>query len=149
MLDRDLAELYAVETRVLNQSVSRNLARFPQDFMITLTRDEISRISQIVTSSNIRFSKSVRAFTERGVAMLSNVLRSDTAIQLNIQIMRAITNLRNLLLDNAELRKDIEDLREDTGGKFRIVLETLDQLLAVENRPVKKIGFTAKEKLAG
>lgn len=68
MLDRDLAELYAVETRVLNQSVTRNLERFPEDFMITLTRDEISRISQIVTSSNIQFSKSVRAFTEQGVA---------------------------------------------------------------------------------
>jgi hypothetical protein len=148
MLDRDLAGPYGVETRVLNQSVSRNIERFPEDFMMTLTRDEISRISQIVTSSNIKFSKRVHAFTEQGVAMLSSVLRSKTAIQVNIQIMRAFTKLRHLILDNAELRKEIEDLREDTDGKFRIVFETLDQLLTVEINPKKKIGFTAKEKQA-
>ena len=76
MLDRDLAELYEVETRVLNQAVSRNIERFPEDFMFSLTREEIMRISQIVTSSKIKFSKSVRCFTEQGVAMLSSVLRS-------------------------------------------------------------------------
>jgi hypothetical protein len=81
MLDRDLAELYDVETRVLNQAVSRNLERFPEDFMFSLTREEIMRISQIVTSSEIKFSKSVRCFTEQGVAMLSSVLRSKRAIQ--------------------------------------------------------------------
>ena len=148
MLDRDLAGLYSVETRVLNQSVSRNIERFPEDFMMTLTRDEISGISQIVTSSNIKFSKRVHAFTEQGVAMLSSVLRSKTAIQVNIQIMRAFTKFRHLIVDNAELRKEIEDFREDTDGKFRIVFETLDQLLTVEINPKKKIGFTAKEKQA-
>ncbi|MEI6261558.1 MAG: ORF6N domain-containing protein [Deltaproteobacteria bacterium] len=148
MLDRDLAGLYSVETRVLNQSVSRNIDRFPEDFMLTLTRDEISGISQIVTSSNIKFSKRVHAFTEQGVAMLSSVLRSKTAIQVNIQIMRAFTKFRHLIVDNAELRKEIEDFREDTDGKFRIVFETFDQLLTVEINPKKKIGFTAKEKQA-
>ena len=148
MLDRDLAGLYSVETRVLNQSVSRNIERFPEDFMMTLTRNEISGISQIVTSSNIKFSKRVHAFTEQGVAMLSSVLRSKTAIQVNIQIMRAFTKFRHLIVDNAELRKEIEDFREDTDGKFRIVFETLNQLLTVEINPKKKIGFTAKEKQA-
>jgi AcrR family transcriptional regulator len=88
-IDRDLAELYSVETRVLNQAVTRNADRFPNDFMFPLSRDEIERISQIVTSSKIKFSKSVRAFLEQGVAMLSSVLRSKRAIQVNIPIMRA------------------------------------------------------------
>jgi hypothetical protein len=89
LLDRDLAKLYGVETRVLNQAVSRNIRRFPPDFMFTLTRDEIMRISQIVTSSEIKYAKRVRAFTERGVAMLSSVLNSPRAIEVNIAIMRA------------------------------------------------------------
>ncbi|UCE53610.1 MAG: ORF6N domain-containing protein [Desulfobacterales bacterium] len=89
LLDRDLAELYGVETRALNQAVSRNIKRFPEDFMFTLTREEIMRISQIVTSSNIKFSKRVRVFTEQGVAMLSSVLNSERAIEVNITIMRA------------------------------------------------------------
>ena len=76
LFDRDLAKLYGVETRVLNQAVSRNIKRFPPDFMFTLTRDEIMGISQIVTSSKIKYSKRVRAFTEQGVAMLSSVLKS-------------------------------------------------------------------------
>lgn len=94
MLDRDLAELYAVETRVLNQAVSRNPERLPPDFMFALDRDEIKRISQTVTSSSIKYSKSVRVFTEQGVAMLSSVLNSKRAIQVNIQIMSAFTKLR-------------------------------------------------------
>lgn len=84
MLDRYLAELYGVETRVLNQAVGRNIERFPKDFMFTLDREEIMRISQIVTSSEIKFSKRVRCFTEQGVAMLSSVLSSKRAVQVNI-----------------------------------------------------------------
>jgi hypothetical protein len=148
MLDRDLAALYGVETRALNQAVSRNKERFPEDFMIILTREEIARISQFVTSSTIKFSKNVHAFTEQGVAMLSSVLRSKTAIQVNIQIMRAFTRLRCLVLDSSEIRRELEALRADTDGKLRIVFEALDQLLLVENRTEKKIGFTAKEKQA-
>ncbi len=79
LLDRDLAELYGVETRVLNQAVRRNIKRFPKDFMFELTRDEIMRISQTVTSSQIKYSKRVLAFTEQGVAMLSSVLNSERA----------------------------------------------------------------------
>ncbi|MFH1397688.1 MAG: ORF6N domain-containing protein [Candidatus Omnitrophota bacterium] len=89
MLDRDLAELYEVETRVLNQAVKRNMSRFPEDFMLILTREEINRISQIVIS--LKFSKNVYAFTEQGVAMPLSVLNSERAIQVNIQIMRAFT----------------------------------------------------------
>ncbi len=149
MLDRDLAELYGVETRVLNQAVTRNIERFPEDFMMTLTREEITRISQIVISSNIRFSKRVYAFTEQGVAMLSSVLRSKRAIQINIQVMRAFTRLRQLILDSADLRREIEELRQETDGKFRIVFQTLEQLLAEDSKPQKKIGFTAKEGKGG
>jgi hypothetical protein len=146
MLDRDLAELYDVETRVLNQAVSRNIERFPEDFMFSLTREEIMRISQIVTSSEIKFSKSVRCFTEQGVAMLSSVLRSKRAIQANIQIMRTFTKLREALLDNKDLRKELEELKQLTEERFRIVFETLDQLLTIESKPKKKIGYTVKEK---
>ena len=146
MLDRDLAELYDVETRVLNQSVSRNIERFPEDFMFSLTREEIMRISQIVISSEIKFSKSVRCFTEQGVAMLSSVLRSKRAIQANIQIMRTFTKLREALLDNKDLRKELEELKQLTEERFRIVFETLDQLLTIESKPKKKIGYTVKEK---
>jgi hypothetical protein len=148
MLDRDLAALYGVETRTLNQAVSRNLERFPEDFIVTLSRDEIKRISQTVISFNFKFSKNVRAFTEQAVAMLSSVLRSKSDIQINIQIMRAFTKLRHLLLDNADLRKELEGLRTETDGKFRLVFQTFDQLLAEESRPKKMIGFTAKEKKA-
>jgi hypothetical protein len=94
MLDRDLAQLYGVETRVLNQAVKLNSERFPDDFMIKLTRDEVKRISQFVTSSDIKYSKSVHAFTQEGIVMLSSVLNSKRAIQVNIQIMRVFTKLR-------------------------------------------------------
>jgi hypothetical protein len=136
MLDRDLAELYGVETRVLNQAVTRNIERFPEDFVMTLTREEISRISQIVISSNIRFSKRVYAFTEQGVAMLSSVLRSKRAIQINIQIMRAFTRIRQIILDSADLRREIEELRQETDGKFRIVF----QIRREEERESGKVG---------
>ena len=144
MLDRDLAEMYGVETRVLNQAVSRNIGRFPEDFMFELTRDEILRISQIVTSYKLKFSKRVRVFTEQGVAMLSSDLKSEQAIEVNIEIMRAFTKMRHMIFDNAELRKEIEDLRANVDGKFQIVFETLDQLLTVDTKP-KKIGFLKEE----
>ena len=83
-------------------------------------------------------------FTEQGVAMLSSVLRSKTAIQVNIQIMRAFTKMRQLISDNAELRKEIENLRADMDGKFQVVFETLDQLLTVDSKP-KKIGYLKEE----
>ena len=111
MLDWDLAQLYGVETRVLNQAVRRNIDRFPADFMFSLTRDEIMRISQFVISSTqirnetLKFAKSVLAFTEQGVAMLSTVLNSKRAIEVNILIMRAFVKLREMIASNKELAK--------------------------------------------
>jgi hypothetical protein len=148
MLDRDLAQLYGVETRVLNQAVKRNAERFPDDFMIKLTRDEVNRISQFVTSSDIKFSKSVHAFTQEGVAMLSSVLNSKRAIQVNIQIMRVFTRLRELLLSDKDIRRELEELKRVTDDRFRVVFETLDQLLSAAERPKRKIGFEVREKTA-
>lgn len=116
MLDRDLAELYGVETRVLNQAVKRNMERFHDDFMFSLTREEIMRISQFVTSysptgiGSLKFSKSVMPFTEYGVAMLSSVLNSRRAIRVNIQIMRTFGKLRQMLASNAELARKLHAL---------------------------------------
>jgi hypothetical protein len=148
MLDRDLAQLYGVETRVLNQAVKRNSERFPDDFMIKLSRDEVKRISQFVTSSDIKYSKSVHAFTQEGVAMLSSVLNSKRAIQVNIQIMRVFTRLRQILLSDKDLRRELEELKRVTDDRFRVVFETLDQLLSNEERPKRKIGFKVEEKKA-
>jgi hypothetical protein len=146
LLDRDLAELYCVETRVLNQAVSRNIERFPEDFMFSLNRDEIMGISQIVISSEIKFSKRVRCFTEQGVAMLSSVLRSKRAIQVNIQIMRAFTQLRQMLSTHKDLKRKIESMEKKYDQQFQVVFEAIKQLLTEEGKPKKKIGFTAKEK---
>ena len=102
MLDRDLAKLYGVETRALNQAVRRNIKRFPDDFMLYLSRDEIMNLSQIVISSNIKHAPNVFAFTEQGIAMLSGILNSERAIEVNIQIMRAFVRLREIFKTNKE-----------------------------------------------
>ena len=141
MLDRDLAALYGVETRALNQAVGRNIERFPSDFMFTLSRDEIMGISQIVISSKIKFSKNVRAFTEKGVAMLSSVLRSKRAIQVNIQIMRAFTQLRSMLATHEDLKRKIEAMEHKFDEQFRIVFEAITQLIEEDKKPKKKIGY--------
>jgi len=147
MLDKDLAELYGVETKALKQAVKRNIVRFPEDFMFELTKHEFDNLrSQIVTSSWGGTRYSPMAFTEQGVAMLSSVLRSERAIHVNIQIMRVFTRLRQAILDNADLRKELEDLKHLTDERFQIVFETLDQLINIENTEKKKIGFTVKEK---
>ena len=112
-------------------------------------KDEYENLrSQIATSSWGGARYLPMAFTEHGVLMISSVLKSEKAIQVNIQIMRAFTKMRQMVFDNADLRREIESLREDVDGKFRIVFETLDQLLTVESRPKRKIGFRAKEKQA-
>ncbi len=146
MLDRDLANLYEVETRVLNQAVGRNIKRFPEDFMFALTRDEIMRISQIVTSSDIKYAKRVHAFTEQGVAMLSSVLRSERAIEVNIAIMRAFVQLREMLASNAELARKLKQMDKKYDEQFKIVFEATRQLMTPPAKPRKKIGFEVKEK---
>jgi hypothetical protein len=147
ILDRDLAVLYGVETKRLKEQVKRNIERFPDDFMFELSKSEFTNWrSQFATSNRdkIGLRYSPMAFTEQGVAMLSSVLRSKTAIQVNIQIMRAFTKMRQLIFDNAELGKEIENLRADVDKKFQVVFETLDQLLTVDSNP-KKIGYLKEE----
>jgi len=149
MLDRDLAELYGVETRVLNQAVGRNIERFPEDFMFALTREEIMRISQTVTSSEIKYSKRVRAFTEQGVAMLSTVLRSQLAIQVNIAIMRAFVKLRETLATHKELARKLGEMEKRLkvhDEQIETVFEAIRQLMTPAEKSGKEIGFLVKEK---
>ncbi len=142
MIDRDLAELYDVETRVLNQAVKRHMKRFPAYFMFQLTATEFYNLkSQIVTSSWGGVRKLPSAFTEQGVAMLSGILNSDRAIEVNIQIMRTFTSLRQMISGNQELKKQLETLQSITEERFQVVFETLGQLLADEEKPSRKIGF--------
>ena len=146
MLDADLAVLYEVPTKALNQAVKRNERRFPSDFMFALTRDEIMRISQIVTSSDIKYAKRVHAFTEQGVAMLSSVLRSERAIEVNIAIMRAFVQLREMLASNAKLARKLKQMDKKYDEQFKIVFEAIRQLMTPPEKPRKKIGFEVKEK---
>ena len=144
MLDRDLAQLYGVETRVLNQAVRRNIDRFPSDFMFTLTRDEIMRISQIVISSGhetIKFSKNVMAFTEQGVAMLSSVLNSKRAVQVNIAIMRVFVKLREMIASNKELSRRLDKLEKKYDAQFKVVFDAIRELMTPPEPKRKRIGF--------
>lgn len=146
ILDRDLAVLYGIETRVLNQAVKRNAERFPPDFMFALTREEIMRISQVVTSPGLKFSKSALAFTEQGVAMLSSVLRSPQAVQVNIAIMRAFVRLRELLASDRNLSRRLDALEAKYDGQFRTVFEAIRRLMAPPVAPLKKrMGFQVEE----
>jgi len=151
MLDKDLAVLYGAETRVLNQAVRRNIKRFPLDFMFELTREEIMRISQIVISSEIKYSRRVHAFTEQGVAMLSSVLNSERAIEVNIAIMRVFVRLREMLGTHKELAFKLVELEERLEGhdeQIRSIFEAIRQLMTPLEPPRKRIGFEAKEAAA-
>jgi hypothetical protein len=141
MLDRDLAALYEVETRALNQAVGRNRDRFPPDFMFELTREEILGISQIVTSSNLKFSKRVTAFTEQGVAMLASILRSKRAVLVNIEIMRTFVRLRQMLASNAELSRRLDELESKYDHKFKVVFDAIRQLMSPPPVKRKPVGF--------
>ena len=147
MLDRDLAELYGVETKVLKQAVRRNIDRFPADFMFELTKDEFNNLrSQIVTSSWGGARYLPMAFSEHGVLMLSSVLNSERAVQVNIQIMRTFTKLREMMATHSDLKRKIESMEKKYDKQFQIVFEAIKQLLSEEDKPKKKIGFTVKEK---
>jgi hypothetical protein len=144
MLDRDLADLYGVPTMVLNQSVKRNIGRFPEDFMFQLTPSEAKNlISQFVISSGGYggHRKLPLAFTEQGVAMLSSVLRSERAVMVNIQIIRTFTRLRELIAENADLRQKMEELEKRYDGQFEAVFEAIRQLLIVPETKNEEIGF--------
>ena len=132
LLDRDLAELYGVETRALNQAVRRNIDRFPADFMFALDRDEILRISQFVTSSGtaeLKYSKSVLAFTEQGVAMLSGVLGSARAVEVDIAILRTFVQVRQWLSTHADLARKLAGLEQKYDEQFRAVLDAIRELM--------------------
>jgi phage regulator Rha-like protein len=147
MIDRDLAALYGVQTRVLNQAVRRNKTRFPGDFMFQLRKPEFESLrSQIVTlKGRGRHPKYLPyAFTEQGVAMLSSVLNSETAVQVNIQIMRTFTKLRELLATHEELRQKIEEMEKKYDEQFRVVFDVIKRLLVEEEKPKGQIGFKSK-----
>ena len=148
LLSHDLAALYGVETRVLVQGVKRNIDRFPADFMFQLTAREFDNLkSQIVTSSwgGMRRSRPY-AFTEQGVAMLSSVLRSKRAVEVNIAIMRTFVKLRKILADNALLRRKIEGMERKYDEQFQQVFTVLGHMLKEEAKPKKPFGFHSKKK---
>jgi ORF6N domain len=150
MIDRDLAGLYGVTTKVLNQAVKRNQRRFPDDFMFTLTAEEKH---QLVTNCD-RFkplkhsSASPRAFTEQGVAMLSSVLNSERAIGVNISIMRAFVHLRKMIVSSTEVARRfavLEQRLEDHDEQILAIFEAMKQLMTPPATPRKRIGFEVKE----
>jgi hypothetical protein len=162
ILDSDLAELYGVEARVLNQAVKRNIGRFPADFMFQLTAEEWDNLrAQMVNSKNehhsaargnssqtVMSSKKHRghkylpyAFTEQGVAMLSSVLRSQRAVEVNIAIMRTFVQLRRLMDSNRELARKIGDMEKKYDGQFRMVFDAIRQLISQPSQPTRELGF--------
>lgn len=148
MLDFHLAELYQVETRALKQAVKRNLDRFPSDFMFELTRQESDSVINLGVSQNVIppgynvGTSFIMAFSEQGVAMLSSVLRSKTAVQVNISIMRAFVLMRQMVMGYEELLKRIEELEESTDAQFSEIYQALTQLLSKpEPKPRKPIGY--------
>jgi regulator of replication initiation timing len=159
MIDSDLAELYGVETKVLNQAIGRNLDRFPDDFMFQLNEKEWEILkSQFVTSSWGGKRKLPFVFTEHGVLMLSSVLNSKQAIAVNIQIMRIFTRIRQMLMDNTELRLEIEKIKKKLDNRDKnveVVFQYLDELLVAKDsfgdkkenpKTRKQIGYKLKDK---
>ncbi len=156
ILDSDIAELYGVETKRLNEAVKRNIERFPADFMFQLSTEEENLRSQSVTlkrgQSSLRSQSATSsshggrrtlpyAFTEQGVAMLSSVLRSPRAVEVNIAIMRTFVQLRSLMQSNKLLAEKIEKLEEKYDQNFQIVFDAIKQLIAADDNPSKELGF--------
>jgi len=151
LLDVDLAALYGVPTKRLNEQVRRNRARFPEDFMFQLTAEEVTSLrSQIATSNKGRGGRRYApyAFTEQGVAMLSTVLNSERAILVNIEIMRAFVRLRQMLASNAELSRKMDALEKKYDAQFKVVFDAIRQLMAPPETKKRKIGFLVEEKAA-
>ena len=140
MLDRDLAELYGVETKRLKEQVRRNIERFPEDFMFELAKEELNNWrSQFATSNQDIMGLRIPpfAFSEHGVLMLSSVLKSERAVQVNIQIMRTFTKLRQMLSTHEDLKRKIESMEKKYDEQFQIVFEAIKQLLSEEDIPKK------------
>jgi hypothetical protein len=150
LLDADLAALYGVDVKVLNQAVKRNAARFPEDFMFRLDAAE----SASLRSQNVTLKKTTRGqhrkyapyvFTEQGVAMLSSVLRSPRAVRVNIEIMRAFVRLRQMLRANAELARKVAALEKRYDAQFKVVFDAIRVLMEPAREPRRRIGFGAGE----
>lgn len=149
MLDKDLADLYEVEAKVLNQAVKRSLDRFPGDFMFQLTAEEVARLrSQIVTLKTGRGQHRKYlpyAFTEQGVAMLSSVLRSKRAVMVNVEIMRAFVRLRQMLGAHADLARKLAALERKYDSQFKAVFDAIRELMTPPPAKKRSIGFTSWE----
>ncbi len=151
MLDRDLAALYGVPTAMLKRAVRRNACRFPSDFMFLLTRQEIADWRcQFGTSKSDRMGlrHAPMAFTEQGVAMLSSVLNSERAVRVNITIMRAFVQLRQLLASHVDLARKLAELEKKYDAQFRVVFDAIRQLITPRKPPKKQIGFNVRESRA-
>ncbi|MCG8554504.1 MAG: ORF6N domain-containing protein [Proteobacteria bacterium] len=164
MLDADLAALYGVETKALNRAVRRNLERFPEDFMVQLTEQEVAALRSHFGTSNAGGSAILRsqfgtskgrggrryapyAFTEQGVAMLSSVLRSARAVQVNVQIMRTFVKLRRLLATHEDLARKLDALERKYDRQFKVVFDAIRELMAPPDpKPRRRIGFGAEDK---
>ena len=151
MLDSDLAELYGVTTSNLNKAVKRNQDRFPKDFMFQLSKDESENLRFQYGISNLKASRGGRrylphVFTEQGVAMLSSVLNSKRAVQVNIEIMRTFVRLRQLLLSNKDLSQRLDELEQKYDSHFKVVFDAIRQLMAPQSKPNGRFGFQAGKK---
>jgi hypothetical protein len=151
MLSTDLAELYEVAPRVLVQAVKRNIQRFPQDFMFQLTRQERANLkSQIVTSSWGGARRATPyAFTEQGVAMLSSVLRSERAVQVNIAIMRAFVKLREMLASHRDLARRLNEMEKKYDVQFKVVFDAIRGLMKPDEKARRRIGFRPGNDITG
>ena len=159
MLDEDLAALYAVEVKILNQAVKRNIDRFPEDFMFQLTAEEFANLRYQSGASTLR-SQTVTlktrrgqhrkylpyVFTEQGVAMLSSVLRSKRAVQVNIEIMRAFVRLREMLASHAGLARKLAALEKKYDAQFKVVFDAIRELMTPPEPKRRRIGFRAEGK---
>ncbi|OGW56323.1 MAG: DNA-binding protein [Nitrospirae bacterium RBG_16_43_8] len=151
MLDSDLAELYEVPTRRLNEQVKRNITRFPSDFMFQLTDKEADNLrSQIATSSSAHGGRRYLpfVFTEQGVAMLSSVLNSERAVQVNIAIMRAFVKLRKLMATHKDLARKLVEMEKKYDSQFKVVFDAIRQLMTPPEPKKRKIGFEIRERMA-
>ena len=143
ILDSDIAEIYGVETKRLNEAIKRNIERFPKDFMFQLTEEEYENLRSQIATSKTRGGRTYLpyAFTEQGVAMLSSVLRSQRAVEVNIAIMRTFVQLRSLMQSNKLLAEKIEALEKKYDQNFHIVFDAIKQLIAADQKPSKELGF--------
>ncbi len=142
MLDCDLSDLYEIETKVLKRAVKRNKERFPEDFILRLTKQEFDNLRFHFGTSRWGGHRYLPyAFTENGVAMLSSVLNSPRAIQVNIQIMRTFTKLREIIAANKDLSRRLDELEKKYDSQFRVVLDAIRSLVSTPEKPKRKIGF--------